>query len=100
MQQISHQIPVTRPFDNLMPPLGGYRTLQNTAWRYFVTKKAMKTRMEIQEKMNKEEMETLTRDVKETLAFEYTARNRRFNAVDLWNIHRRRKTISARRHYT
>ncbi|HAO46977.1 MAG TPA: hypothetical protein PLZ45_01450 [Ferruginibacter sp.] len=58
----------------------------------------MKNNSAILEKINKEELDKLARDVKETLAFDYAARYKKFSAADLWNIQRRRKVISPRRH--
>ncbi|MGC4100639.1 hypothetical protein [Ferruginibacter sp.] len=49
--------------------------------------------------MSKEELEVITKEVKETLAFDYLKQNKHFGSVDLWNIQRRRKGIHSRRMY-
>jgi len=54
-----------------------------------------KTGMEI----SKEDLEKITKEVKETLAFGYN-HNRTFSSAELWNIQRRRKNILLRRHYS
>ena len=48
-------------------------------------------------KISREELEKMTKEVKETLAFGYLDQNKIFSSVDLWNIQRRRKGISHRR---
>jgi hypothetical protein len=46
------------------------------------------------------EMEVLTKEVKETLAFECCKHNNKhFTIVDLWNIQRKRKSTAPRRNY-
>ncbi|MEP7164961.1 MAG: hypothetical protein ABI741_09705 [Ferruginibacter sp.] len=50
-------------------------------------------------KMSREELEKMTKEVKETLAFECLHQNKNFSSADLWNIQRRRKSISPRRNY-
>jgi len=57
----------------------------------------MKTSINFLEKINKEELDKLALQVKETLALEYTGKNKTFTSIDLWNIQRRRKISSARR---
>ncbi len=47
--------------------------------------------------LNKQEVETLTNVVKETIAFGITGTQKTFSAVDLWNIHRQRKSLGGRR---
>jgi hypothetical protein len=46
------------------------------------------------------QVEKFTMEVKETLALGFAmARSKRFGTADLWNIERRRRTISSRRHF-
>jgi len=46
------------------------------------------------------QVENLTMEVKETLALGFAVnRSKRFGTADLWNIERRRRTISSRRHF-
>lgn len=47
--------------------------------------------------LNKQEVENLTSEVKETLALGITATHKTFSAVDLWNIHRQRRSTAGRR---
>ena len=44
-------------------------------------------------KISREEMGRITKEVKETLAYGYPDQDKTFSSVDLWNIHRRRKTV-------
>jgi hypothetical protein len=60
---------------------------------------AMKASINILESIDKEELDKLSKEIKETLAFKYTDKKRVFSSVDLWNIQRRRKSISVRRNY-
>ena len=48
---------------------------------------------------SKHELEVITKEVKETLAFEHLKQHKNFSAVDLWNIQRQRKNITPRRNY-
>lgn len=48
--------------------------------------------------MSKEETENLTKEVKETLAFGHS-QSRVFSSMDLWNIHRQRRTLAGRRQF-
>jgi hypothetical protein len=50
-------------------------------------------------KISREELEKMTKEVRETLAFECLDQNKLFSSVDLWNIQRRRKSIFPRRNY-
>jgi len=50
-------------------------------------------------KICREELEKLTKEVKETLAFECCRQNKQFSSVDLWNIQRRRKSSTLKRNY-
>lgn len=46
------------------------------------------------------QVENLTMEVKETLSLGFAVnRSKRFGTADLWNIERRRRTISSRRHF-
>lgn len=58
----------------------------------------MKTQSEtIFGKLNKKEIENLTTQVDETLAKEYTNNTvKTFHSVDMWNIHRRRRSLIIR----
>jgi len=47
--------------------------------------------------LNKQEVEKLTTVVKETLIEGFTATQKTFNTVDLWNIHRQRRSLIGRR---
>jgi hypothetical protein len=47
--------------------------------------------------LNKQEVENLTTVVKETIAFGIAATHKTFSAVDLWNIHRQRRSLGGRR---
>jgi len=49
--------------------------------------------------ISREELEKMTKEVKETLAFEYLNQNKTFSSAELWNIQRRRKSIVSRRYY-
>ena len=49
--------------------------------------------------LNKQEVETLTTVVKETLALGIAATHKTFSAVDLWNIHRQRRSVTGRRNF-
>ena len=49
--------------------------------------------------ISKEEVENLTQQVKETLATGLNTQGRNFGSLDLWNIHRQRKTFSGRRQF-
>ncbi|MBC7889072.1 MAG: hypothetical protein H7Z13_14445 [Ferruginibacter sp.] len=49
--------------------------------------------------ISREEMEKMIKEVKETFAFEHLDQNKSFSSVDLWNIQRRKKSISSRRNY-
>jgi len=55
----------------------------------------MKTQSKVLNTLSKEQLKELTNQVKETLAEGFIS-TKTFTAVDLWNIHRRRKTISVR----
>jgi len=46
-----------------------------------------------------EQTENLTKEVKETLAFEHNHATKTFTATDLWNIHRQRRSLSSRRQF-
>lgn len=48
--------------------------------------------------ISKEELEKLTMDVKESIAFGCTNHQKIFSAGDLWNIQRRSKTALRRRY--
>lgn len=47
--------------------------------------------------LNKQEVANLTTVVKETLAIGIAATHKTFSAVDLWNIHRQRRSLVGRR---
>ena len=49
--------------------------------------------------ISKEEVENLTQLVKETLAPGLAGQSRSFTSLDLWNIHRQRRTLSGRRQF-
>jgi hypothetical protein len=49
--------------------------------------------------ISRQELEAITKEVKETLAFEYCKQNKNFGSVDLWNIQRQRKSSTPRRNY-
>lgn len=49
--------------------------------------------------ISKEETEILTQQVKETLATGLNSHSRTFGSLDLWNIHRQRKTMAGRRQF-
>ena len=50
--------------------------------------------------ISKEEVENLSQQVKETIAFDQCNNNTRsFSSTDLWNIHRQRRTMAGRRQY-
>jgi len=49
--------------------------------------------------ISKEEVENLTQQVKETLATGLNGHGRNFSSLDLWNIHRQKKTLSGRRQF-
>ena len=50
--------------------------------------------------ISKDEVETLTMEVKETLALGYNQnQSKTFSAAELWNIQRQRKSINQRRRF-
>lgn len=49
--------------------------------------------------ISKKEVENLTQQVKETLATGLSIHNRKFSSLDLWNIHRQRRTLAGRRQF-
>ena len=49
--------------------------------------------------ISKEELGDLTQQVKETIATGVNSQGRSFGSLDLWNIHRQRKTLSGRRQF-
>ena len=49
--------------------------------------------------ISKEEVANLTQQVKETVATGLNGQSRTFGSLDLWNIHRQRKTLSGRRQF-
>lgn len=50
--------------------------------------------------LNKTALENLTQEVKETLATGFGgSQTKTFSSVDLWNIHRQRRTLSSRRQF-
>ena len=49
--------------------------------------------------LNKQEVESLTTVVKETLAMGIASTHKNFSAVDLWNIHRQRRSVTGRRNF-
>ena len=50
--------------------------------------------------ISRDEIEVLTKEVKETLAFECCKHNsKHFTTVDLWNIQRHKKSTTPRRNY-
>jgi len=50
--------------------------------------------------LNKSSLENLTLEVKETLATGYGSNaSKAFTSVDLWNIHRQRRTLGQRRQF-
>jgi len=49
--------------------------------------------------MSKEEVTNLTNQVKETLATGLNSHSRAFGSLDLWNIHRQRRTLAGRRQF-
>lgn len=55
----------------------------------------MKTQTKVLTTLSKEQVRELTSQVKETLAKGFS-NTKTFAAVDLWNIQRRRKTITVR----
>jgi hypothetical protein len=57
----------------------------------------MKTRINVLESIDKDELDKLGQVVKETLALKYSDKKRTFSSVDLWNIHRQKKNIPSRR---
>lgn len=60
----------------------------------------MKTETKILDmKISKEELEKMTREVKETLAFGDLGQNKIFSSVDLWNIQRHRKSMFHRKNH-
>lgn len=61
------------------------------------TKKTiMKTQTTLLTTLSKEQVKQLTTQVKETLAAGFNSNEKIFSAADMWNIQRRRKTISIR----
>jgi len=48
--------------------------------------------------ISREELEVMTKEVKETVAFD-CIKNKTFTSADLWNIQRQRKQTGARRNY-
>lgn len=59
----------------------------------------MKKSTGILERISKEELDNMAREIKETLDLKHSSKHRAFSSVDLWNIQRSRKTISFRRHF-
>jgi|GEM_PF-360589 len=49
--------------------------------------------------ISKEEVENLTQQVKETIATGLNGQGRNFGSLDLWNIHRQKRTLSGRRQF-
>jgi hypothetical protein len=49
--------------------------------------------------LNKQEVEKLTTVVTETLALGITNSHKTFSSVDLWNIHRQRRSTGGRRYF-
>jgi hypothetical protein len=56
----------------------------------------MKTQSNLFQEITKTEINTLTEQVKETLALGYKT-TKQFSAADLWNIQRQRKAFRSRR---
>jgi hypothetical protein len=48
--------------------------------------------------ISREELEVMTKEVKETVAFD-CIKHKTFTSLDLWNIQRQRKQIGTRRNY-
>jgi hypothetical protein len=68
-----------------------YFAVQNKVGMITTTKKLELT-------ISNEELEVMTKEVKETVAFDYS-KHRSFTAIDLWNIQRQRKQTTVRRNY-
>ena len=49
--------------------------------------------------ISKEELERLTTEVKECIAFECLNQKKVFSSAELWNIQRQRKSASLKRNY-
>ena len=49
--------------------------------------------------ISRDEMEVLTKEVKETLAFQHLKHHTIFTSADLWNIQRQKKSTVTRRNY-
>ena len=49
--------------------------------------------------ISKEDVENLSQQVKETLATGLNNQGRNFGSLDLWNIHRQKKTLTGRRQF-
>ena len=49
--------------------------------------------------ISKEELANLTQQVKETVATGLNGHTRTFGSLDLWNIHRQRRTLAGRRQF-
>ena len=59
----------------------------------------MKTTTKLDITISRDEMEVLTKEVSETLAFEHLKHHKTFTSADMWNIQRHRKSILPRRNY-
>ncbi|GAB2831239.1 hypothetical protein [Ferruginibacter profundus] len=59
----------------------------------------MKTTTKLDITISRDEMEVLTKEVKETLAFEHLKHHKIFTSADLWNIQRQKKSTTPRRNY-
>jgi len=60
----------------------------------------MKTATKIVDmKLSREELEKMTTEVKETLAFGSLDQNKIFSSVDLWNIQRHRRSMFHRKNH-
>ena len=49
--------------------------------------------------MSKTAVENLSQEVKETLATGIAGNHKTFTTIDMWNIHRQRKTMAQRRQF-
>lgn len=49
--------------------------------------------------MSKTAVENLSQEVKETLATGISSNRKPFTTIDMWNIHRQRKTMAQRRQF-
>jgi hypothetical protein len=58
----------------------------------------MKTQTNLFQEISKTAMNTLTSQVKETVAIGYTI-DKSFSAAELWNIQRQRKALRSRRYF-